>query len=178
MTAGTIPTLAGNDKVGSRRLDERQASKATAREPRQNSPEPVSLRLVANCKEPLRGGLVPSGAFGHDDGVPDLRPFDVMTLAACERLAADIRSGRLSVVKISLVDEDRFGFAVEALDLEGESTTPSTEPSTERSPTGAVVVAPGCPDCGSGDVRDVGRGERVCLKCNKNWTPPGATKKE
>jgi hypothetical protein len=99
-----------------------------------------------------------------------------MAIAACERLASDIRAGRLSVVKISLVDEDRFGFAVEALDLSDEEPEAPASPAVVPTVAGPVAVASGCPRCGSAKIVDASAGLRVCLDCNMNFAPSGAPK--
>lgn len=109
----------------------------------------------------------------------DLRPLDLMTAQACEQLAADLRSGKLTVLKFSVMDEERFGIVVEAMlptalietaDGDDEPTQPG-RPAAKRSPSG-------CPSCGSLEVRDAGDGYLMCLGCNMNWSAPRADQKK
>lgn len=119
---------------------------------------------------------MPPSALGNDADM-DLRPLDLMTAQACEQLAADLRSGKLTVLKFSVMDEERFGIVVEAM-LPTALIESDDEPTQPGRPAAKRPQA-GCPSCGSLEVRDAGDGYLMCLGCNLNWSAPrGDNKKE
>lgn len=108
----------------------------------------------------------------------DIRPLDIMAASTCERLAANIRAGRLTTLQFSVADKDIFAVSIEAVNPQAfdQEDPPSTTRDDE--PTQPGRKKSGCPGCGGFEIRDAGNNYKMCLDCNLNWSPSGQAKKE
>lgn len=106
----------------------------------------------------------------------DLRPLDIMAASTCERLAVDIRAGRLTTLQFSVADKDVFVLSIEAVNPQALAGDQAEEANEEPTQPGRKKT--GCPGCGRFEIRDAGDGYKMCLDCNLNWSPSGQAKKE